>query len=179
MGWRICPGLPGRTRGLGVECACLRLAPGLCCWCGHMWCADVGDRFTGLPCNAIHSLIHFSAFFGRECHVALDRNQGSGYDTLLLWMIPGDFLSACPQRKFHTLPGLIDSRAALPNSYPNALRAMQGGSLHHLYDSLWYDPPGTQIRDLQHSRLGLPAAEYTVIYLEAIVRIYRKIIDMS
>ena len=96
-------------------------------------------------------------------------------------MIPGDLLSACPHRKFHTLPGLIliDSRAALPNSYPNALRAMKGGSLHHLYDSHWYDPAGTQIRDLQHSRLGLPAAEYTVIYLEAIVWIYRKIIDMS
>ena len=27
--------------------------------------------------------------------------------------------------KFHTLPGLLDSRAALSNSYPNALRAIQ------------------------------------------------------
>ena len=43
-------------------------------------------------------------------------------------MIPGDLLSAFPHRQFHTLPGLLDSRAALPNSYPNALRAKQGGS---------------------------------------------------
>ena len=68
-------------------------------------------------------------FFGSEGHVALDRNPGPGYDTLLLWLIPGDFLSACPHRQFHTLPDLLDSRAALPNSYPNALRAMQGGIL--------------------------------------------------
>ena len=45
-------------------------------------------------------------------------------------MIPGDLLSACPHRQSHTLPGLLDSWAALPNSYPNALRAMQGGSLY-------------------------------------------------
>ena len=57
-------------------------------------------------------------------------------------MIPGDLLSACPHRQFHTLPGLLDSWAALPNSYPNALRAMQGGSLYHFYDGLWYDPAG-------------------------------------
>ena len=35
-------------------------------------------------------------FFGSEGHVALDRNLGPGYDTLLLRMIPGDLLSACP-----------------------------------------------------------------------------------
>ena len=57
-------------------------------------------------------------------------------------MIPGDLLSACPHRQFHTLPGLLDSRVALPNSYPNALRAMQGGSLYHFYDGLWYDLAG-------------------------------------
>ena len=55
-------------------------------------------------------------------------------------MIPGDLLSACPNRQFHTLP----SRAALSNSYPNALRAMQGGKLYHFYDGLWYDPAGTR-----------------------------------
>ena len=38
--------------------------------------------------------------------------------TLLL--IPGDLLSAYPHRQFHTLPGLLDSQAALSNSYPNA-----------------------------------------------------------
>ena len=35
-------------------------------------------------------------------------------------LIPGDLLSAYPHRQFHTLPGLLDSQAALPNSYPNA-----------------------------------------------------------
>ena len=69
-------------------------------------------------------------------YVALDRNSGTGYYNLLLRMIPGDLLSAFP----HTLPGLLDSWAALPNSYPYALRAMQGGSLYHFYDGLLYDP---------------------------------------
>ena len=43
-------------------------------------------------------------------------------------MIPGDLLSAFPHRQFHTLPGLSDSWAALPNSNPNACMPMQGGS---------------------------------------------------
>ena len=51
-------------------------------------------------------------------------------------MIPGDLLSACPHRQFHTLPGLLESRAALPNSNPNACMPMQGGSLYHFYDGL-------------------------------------------
>ena len=68
-------------------------------------------------------------FYGSEGHVALDRNPGPGYDTLLLQMIPGDLLSAFPHRQFHTLPGLLDSLAALPNSNPNACVPMQGGSL--------------------------------------------------
>ena len=42
----------------------------------------------------------------------------------------------------HTLPGLLDSQAALSNSYPNALRSMQGGSLYHFYDGLSNDPAG-------------------------------------
>ena len=42
-------------------------------------------------------------------------------------MIPGDLLSACPHRQFHTLPGLLDSWAALSNSNPNAYVPMQGG----------------------------------------------------
>ena len=54
-----------------------------------------------------------------EGHVAPDRNPGPGYDRLLLQLIPGDILSACPHRQFHTIPGLLHSRAALPNSYPN------------------------------------------------------------
>ena len=67
-------------------------------------------------------------------------------------MIPGDLLSAFPHRQFHTLPGLLDSWAALPNSYPNALRAMQGGSLYHFYDGLWYDPTGRRTLDLPCER---------------------------
>ena len=93
-------------------------------------------------------LIHYSAFFSSEGHVALDRNPGTGYDTLLLRMIPGDLLSAFPHRQFNTLPGLLDSLAALPNSYPSALRAMQGGSLYHFYDGLWYDPAERRTHDL-------------------------------
>ena len=50
-------------------------------------------------------------------------------------MIPGDLLSAFHHRQFHTLTGLLGSWAALPNSYPNALRAMHGGSLYHF---LWW-----------------------------------------
>ena len=67
-------------------------------------------------------------------------------------MIPGDLLSAFPHRQFHTLPGLLDSWAGLPNSYRNALRAMQGGSLYHFYDGLWYDPAERRTHDLSCER---------------------------
>ena len=67
-------------------------------------------------------------------------------------MIPGDLLSTCPHRQFHTLPGLLDSWAVLPNSYPNSLRAMQGGSLYHFYDGLWYDPAERRTHDLPCER---------------------------
>ena len=67
-------------------------------------------------------------------------------------MIPGDLLSACPHRQFHTLPGLSDSQAELPNSYPYALRAMQGGSSYHFYDGLWYDPAERRTHDLPCER---------------------------
>ena len=67
-------------------------------------------------------------------------------------MIPGDLLSTFPHRQFHTLPGLLDSWAALPNSYPNALRAMQGGSLYHFYDGLWYDLTERRTHDLPCER---------------------------
>ena len=63
-------------------------------------------------------------------------------------MIPGDLLSAFPHRQFHTLPGLLDSWAALPNSNPNACVPMQGSSLYHLYDGLWYDPAERRTHDL-------------------------------
>ena len=63
-------------------------------------------------------------------------------------MIPGDLLSAFPHRQFHTLPRLLDSWAALPNSNPNACMPMQGGSLYHFYDGLWYDPAERRTHDL-------------------------------
>ena len=68
-------------------------------------------------------------------------------------MIPGNLLSAFPHRQFHTLPGLLDSWAALPNSYPNACMPMQGGSLYHFYDGLWYDPAERRTHDLPCERL--------------------------
>ena len=67
-------------------------------------------------------------------------------------MIPGDLLSAFPHRQFHTLPGLLDSWATLPNSNPNACVPMQGGSLHHFYDGLWYDPAERRTHDLPCER---------------------------
>ena len=67
-------------------------------------------------------------------------------------MIPGDLLRAFPHRQFHTLPGLLDSWAALPNSNPNALRAMQGGSLYHFHDGFCYDPAGRWTHGLLFER---------------------------
>ena len=67
-------------------------------------------------------------------------------------MIPGVLLSAFPHRQFHTLPSLLDSWAALPNSNPNACMPMQGGSLYHFYDGLWYDPAERRTHDLPCER---------------------------
>ena len=67
-------------------------------------------------------------------------------------MIPGDFLSAFAHRQFHTLRGLLGSWAALPNSNPNTCMSMQGGSLYHFYDGLWYDPAERQTHDLPCER---------------------------
>ena len=50
------------------------------------------------------NLINPVVFFGIEGHVALDRNLGPGYNTLLLQLIPGDLLSACPHRQFTHYP---------------------------------------------------------------------------
>ena len=54
-------------------------------------------------------------FFGIKDHLELDINLGPN-------TIPYscDLDSACPHRKFHTLPGLLRSRAVLPRSYPDA-----------------------------------------------------------
>ena len=67
-------------------------------------------------------------------------------------MIPGDLLSTFPHRQFHTLPALLDSWAALPNSNPNACMPMQGGSLYHFYDGLCYDPAERRTHDLPCER---------------------------
>ena len=112
-------------------------------------------------------------FFGSEGHVALDRNPGPEYDTLLLRMIPGDLLSAFHHRQFHTLTGLLASRAALPNSNPNALRAMQGGSLYHFYDGLWYDPAERRTHDLPCER----RTRYRLSQPDTVTRIYSAVTD--
>ena len=65
-------------------------------------------------------LINPSYCFFQQDHVALDTNPGTGYNNLLLQLIPIDILSAYPHRQSHTLPGLSDSPAGLSNSYPNA-----------------------------------------------------------
>ena len=48
------------------------------------------------------------------------------------------------------------SRAALSNSYSNALRAVQGGSLYHFYDDLWYDSVGTKPTSERRTHLRVP-----------------------
>ena len=84
-------------------------------------------------------------FFGSEGYVALDRNPGLGYYTLLLRLIPGYILSAYPHRQFHTLPGFLDSRAALSNFYPNACVHIQGGSLYHFMIVFGMTWPGGEL----------------------------------
>ena len=78
--------------------------------------------------------------YSSEGHVVLDRNPGPEYNTLLLRYIPEDLQSPCPHRQINTLRSLLDSRGTLSNSYPNAIRAVQGGGLYHFYDGLWYHP---------------------------------------
>ena len=75
--------------------------------------------FVNFIVRAPPSLYPLYSFFGSEDHVALDRNPGPAHDTLLLRLIPGYLLNACTNRQIHTLPSLLDSRAALPNSNPN------------------------------------------------------------
>ena len=143
---------------MNVECQVR--TPGLPVFKFHVWpnrgitpdLPPTAGRFSLHATQLTDWLIHYSAFFGSTGHVALDRNPGPGYNTLLLRMVPGDLLSACPHRQFHTLPGLLDSLAALSNSYPNPCVPMQGGSLYHFYDGLWYDPAGTRTHDLPCER---------------------------
>ena len=62
--------------------------------------------------HCVHQVCITSPLRHRRCYYVLD--------TLLLRLIPGNRLSTCPHRQFHTQPGFLDSRAALSNSYPNA-----------------------------------------------------------
>ena len=94
-------------------------------------------------------------------------------------MIPGDLLSAFPHRQFNTLPGLLDSWAALPNSNPNACMPMQGGSLYHFYDGLWYDPAERRTHDLPCERrtrywLSQPDTVYTLLCIFLNVNEFQK-----
>ena len=59
-----------------------------------------------LQSKEFNFMFSLNCFFGNEDHVALDRNPGWGNNTLLLQLIPGDLLSACPHRQIHTLPSL-------------------------------------------------------------------------
>ena len=92
------------------------------------------------------TLIHYSSFFGIEGHVALDRNPGMGYNTLLLRLIPWYHLIACPQ--FHTLSDLIGSHnPTLTHCMPCSEAVCT-----IFYDRLWYDPVGWRTCDLSHER---------------------------
>ena len=62
-------------------------------------------------------------FFDIEGHVALDRNPGPGYNTLLLRLITG-YMS--PSTVPYTI-GILGSRAALSNSYVTLTHACQAG----------------------------------------------------
>ena len=106
--------------------------------CTKLWLSWIGKRWL-IMINPLYCV------FGNEGYVAQDRNPGPEYDTLLLRLIPGDPLNACPDRQFHTVLYLLDSRAALSNSYPNALRAMQGGSLYHFMMVFGMTRPGGEL----------------------------------
>ena len=99
-------------------------------------------------------------------------------------MIPGYILSAFPHRQFHTLPGLLDSWAALPNSYPNACMPMQEGSLYHFYDGLWYDPAERRTHDLPcerrtRYRLSQPdTVHYCVLFLCFCVGLHGRVVGL-
>ena len=80
--------------------------------------------------SAFKSLVHIKklirnnplhCFCGIKCHTALNRNWGHGHNTctLLLQLISGDLIVHVHIDSY-TLPILLHSQAALPNSHPNA-----------------------------------------------------------
>ena len=60
-------------------------------------------KFLGLEKCAINCHDYPGLFLICTTLVALDRNPGQGYNTLLLRLVPGDLLSACPHIRFHTV----------------------------------------------------------------------------
>ena len=48
--------------------------------------------------------------------------------------------------------GVVIKSQPLPNSYPNACMPIQGVSLYHFYDGLWYDPAERRTHDLPCER---------------------------
>ena len=58
--------------------------------------------------------------FDIEGHATQDRNSEHKYNTLLIWVTPGNLYSVYNHRQFHTLLGFLHNWAALSNSYPNA-----------------------------------------------------------
>ena len=120
--------------------SCLRQKIGRVRWLSPRKIGPSLRLFLGAPYDKTSLRVRWAlkCFFSSESHVTLDRNPGPGYDTLLLRLILGNLLSACPHSQFHTLPDLLDSQAALSNSYPNACGPMQGGNLYHFYDGLWW-----------------------------------------
>ena len=80
----------------------------------NKWCLNITD----ITC--IWLINPLECFFGIESDIALDRNPGPRYNTLLLRLIPRDLYSSCPLRQFHILPSLLDSR-------PTLMHACQAG----------------------------------------------------
>ena len=139
------------------------------CHCGIHWCrisnklekqlwpGRLGIGFTShrtQVCDLEGALpfLQSESFPLDDTMIALEKNiyivcgRSSKGHTLLLQLILEDLFIACPHRQFHTLPGLLERRAALSNSYPNT------GSLYHFYNDLWYDPAGERLRYLPHRR---------------------------
>ena len=88
-------------------------------------------------------------FFGFEYHVAINRNPGSWYKTLLLRSIPGYLFSVCLHRHFRILSGLKTVELHC-QTFTLMLVCQAGGSLYHFYNGLWCDPAWVQTRDLLH-----------------------------
>ena len=90
-------------------------------------------------------------------HGALGRNPRAGYNTLHLRIFPRYFLSACPHRQFHTLPGFLDSHVAWSNSYPMCQVGRQ--FVPFLWWSLVWPSQGANLPHERQTRLTLSQPE--------------------